>query len=277
MKTQLVISVVVSTALFCHAQKQTKSPKLEKFPSPDRTITALVRSTKAPEATKESWIELRSQHGRILASRSYVSKDGEHGYGISKAAWTPDSQFFVYSLESSGGHQGWHTPVNFFSRSKNEIISLDKALRDSVTNPQFLVSDPDTITVELMSRQKQTVSLHDITRRLHRSVNGLPRYMTDIPQPIPEEIKPPDTPKTVRNVECFRSFTNKSTMIDVVRKCGIPDEHQGSGIAIFVYDMDDGSLVVVGTADLKRLLYMNHVENNRSSSLLPTSDANKRQ
>jgi hypothetical protein len=272
---RLVISAVVLTALFCHAQKQTKPPEIEKFLSPDGTIYALVRSSKAPEATKESRIELRSQHGRILTSRSYVSKDGEHGHGISKAAWTPDSQFFVYSLESSGGHQGWHTPVSFFSRSKNEIVSLDNALRDAVTNPQFLVSAPDTITVELMAGQKQTASLHDITRRLHRRVKGLPRYMTDIPQPIPEQIKPADAPKTVRNAECFRSFTDKSTMIDVVRKCGTPDEHQGSGIYIFLYDMDDGSLVVVGTADLKRLLYMNHIENSRSSSLLPTSDADK--
>ena len=66
-------------------------------------------------------------------------------------------------------------------------------------------------------------------------------------------------------------------MIDVVRKCGVPDEQQGSGIAIFLYDMDDGSLVVVGTADFKRLLYMNHIEKFQSSSLLPTPNADKRQ
>src|SRR5215831_849449 len=70
----------------------------------------------------------------------------------------------------------------------------------------------------------------------HRNVKGLPRYMTDIPQPIPEQIKLHDAPKTARNVECFRSFTHKSAIIDVVRKCGIPDEHQGSGIYIFLYD-----------------------------------------
>src|SRR5579862_3684950 len=102
----------------------------------------------------------------------------------------------------------------------------------------------------------------------HRHVKGLPRYMTDIPQPIPEQIKPHDAPKTARNVEWFRSFTHESAMIDVVKKCGVPDEHQGSGIYIFLYDMDDGSLVAVGTANLKKLLYMDHIENSRSSSLL---------
>jgi hypothetical protein len=94
--------------------------------------------------------------------------------------------------------------------------------------------------------------------------------MTDIPQPIPEQIKLPDAPKTVRYAQCFRGFTSNSTMADVVRKCGVPDEHQGSGIYIFLYDMDDGSLVAVGTADLKKLLYLNHIQSAKSSSsLLP--------
>ena len=94
--------------------------------------------------------------------------------------------------------------------------------------------------------------------------------MTDIPQPIPDQIKLPDAPKTARYVQCFRGFTNNSAMAEVVRKCGIPDEHQGSGIYIFLYDMDDGSLVAVGTADLKKLLYLNHIQSAKSSSsLLP--------
>lgn len=122
--------------------------------------------------------------------------------------------------------------------------------------------------MELQSKQAKTVSLFDITRRLHRSIKGLPRYMTDIPQPIPEQIRLPGAPKTARSVQCFRTFSNNSAMADVVRKCGIPDEHQGSGIFIFLYDMEDGSVVAVGTADLKRLMYMDHIENGRSSSLL---------
>src|SRR5437667_5628470 len=161
-----VISAVLLSALLCGGQKRTNSTQTEKFPSPDGTIIAFVRSTKAPEATKESRIELRSQDGRVLASRNYASKDGEHGHGVTKAAWTPDSQFFVYSLESSGGHQSWHTPVQFFWRSENKIISLDDALKDAVTNPQFLLSAPDCLTVEVMlSKQTKTVSLHDLSRK----------------------------------------------------------------------------------------------------------------
>ena len=42
-------------------------------------------------------------------------------------------------------------------------------------------------------------------------------------------------------------------MVDVIKKCGIPDKHAGSGIYIFFYYMNDCSTVTVGTPDLKRL------------------------
>ena len=98
----------------------------------------------------------------------------------------------------------------------------------------------------------------------------LPRYMTDIPQLIPEEIIVANAPKTTRSVEPFRSLTRAMTMVDVVRRCGVPDEHQGSGIYIFIYHLDDGSIVAVGTADLKRLIYVSHFEvSGKGSELLP--------
>jgi hypothetical protein len=99
----------------------------------------------------------------------------------------------------------------------------------------------------------------------------LPRHLTNISQPIPEQLELPNTPRTARNVQCFRSFTKNSAMTDGVRKGRIPDEHQGSGIYIFLYflyDMNDGSVVAIGTADLKTLLYVTHAEKTGSKSLL---------
>ena len=158
-------AVLLLIASFCNAQKQAHSLHTEEFPSPDRRVVAFVRSTKAPEATIESRVELRSENGRVLARFSYVSGDGEHGYGITKAAWTPNSRFFVYSLESSGGHQSWHTPIQFFSRSDNRVVRLDDVLKDAVSNPQFVISAPDRVTVELwFSKQTKTVSLGQLRK-----------------------------------------------------------------------------------------------------------------
>jgi len=156
----IVGAVLFLIASFCNAQRQADSSHTREFPSPDGRVVAFVHPTKAPEATIESRIELRSDDGRVLAKSSYVSEDGEHGYGVIKAAWTPDSRFFVYSLESSGGHQSWHTPVQFFARSTNKVVRLDDVLKDAVSNPQFVISAPDRVTVELwFSKQSKTISL----------------------------------------------------------------------------------------------------------------------
>lgn len=120
----------------------------------------------------------------------------------------------------------------------------------------------ETAQVQLVGGNAQTES------KPRRTVKGLPKYMTDIQQPIPPEIKLPEAPKTARDATCFASFSTTSSMTDVVRKCGIPDEHQGSGIYIFLYDMADGSIVVVGTADLKKLMYISHITDRGSHSLL---------
>jgi hypothetical protein len=89
-------------------------------------------------------------------------------------------------------------------------------------------------------------------------------------QPIPDEIKVPDAPKTARRIDAFRSLSRTMRMADVVHKCGLPDEHQGSGIFIFVYYLDDGTTVMIGTPDLKELFYVRHFDKlGKSTSLIP--------
>lgn len=136
-------------------------PRPEHMISPDRSMFALIRYPMISGTTTESRIQFTTIDGRILAERNYTSEDGKHGYGITRAAWTPDSQFFVYKLESSGGHDSWHTPVHFFSRKDNKFVELDPLLNDAVSNTlQFLVSPPDRVTVDLwFSKQTRTVSL----------------------------------------------------------------------------------------------------------------------
>lgn len=164
------IALVATTALLllgvAAAQKNTEPRTVERYRSPDKALVAVVSSTKAPEATRESRVEIRLKSGELLARKNYASEDGEHGFGVTKAVWTPDSQFLVYSLESSGGHQSWHTPVKFYGRRLNKIQNLDDALNDSVTNPDFSISAPDKVRVELwFSKRDLTVSLSSLKDR----------------------------------------------------------------------------------------------------------------
>lgn len=88
--------------------------------------------------------------------------------------------------------------------------------------------------------------------------------------PLPREIMLPDAPKTARDIAPFRSLRRTMAMVDVVRKCGLPDEHHGSGIYIFVYRLQDGSSVGIGTSNLKCLLYVRHVDKSgKSTPLMP--------
>ena len=82
----------------------------------------------------------------------------------------------------------------------------------------------------------------------------------------------PKAPQTVRNLAHFRALKPAMSISDVVRRCGVPDELGGSGINIFIYHLDDGSLVVIGATDTTGpLLYANHVApTGKVSALFPT-------
>lgn len=103
--------------------------------------------------------------GKTVLKRDYSSSDPEHGFGVKKALWTPDSQFFLYSLESSGGHSGWHFPIDIFSRRRGRIFRLDDALNDAVTDPDFGVAAPDRITVQVSDKHTRTLSLVNLPLR----------------------------------------------------------------------------------------------------------------
>lgn len=82
---------------------------------------------------------------------------------------------------------------------------------------------------------------------------------------LPEQLRMPDAPATAREITPFLSITRNMTMFDVVRHCGLPDEHQGSGIYIFVYHLGDGSTVAVGTGNVDHLSYVHHIKNSNET------------
>ena len=110
---------------------------------------------------------MKAKSGRILCSRNYGSEDGEHGYGVEKAAWTPDSRFFVYSLSSSGGHQAWHFPTDFISTTDYKFRRLDDFV-GPITDPDFTLTAPDIIKTS--GRDKTTLDEKNFEVILSESV-----------------------------------------------------------------------------------------------------------
>jgi hypothetical protein len=138
-------SIGVAAILVLHAVISAAEPPPNIYQSPNRALRALlVALPNAPYGLGESRVEIRNGKNVLLFSHSFGSEDGEHGFGVAQAAWTPDSQFFVFSLMSSGGHQPWHSPIYFVSRRDNRMRSLDDYLGD-ITDPNFEVRPPDIV------------------------------------------------------------------------------------------------------------------------------------
>ncbi len=112
------------------------------FVSPDKMSRAIVYNFAESGRILESRVRVRNSTGALLFDTSFVSKDHRHGKGVVQAEWTANSQFFVFRMSSSGGHQPWHAFTFVFSVSTIELISIDKIV-EPVTSP-FKLFPPDS-------------------------------------------------------------------------------------------------------------------------------------
>jgi len=160
----LLIFVLVSVMTAAESLEQAKQEKKRsRYTAPDGGVTVLVVpiSKEAGRAESESRIEFNSVDGKIACAIDYSSEDSEHGFGVVKAEWTPDSQYFVFSLTSSGGHQSWHAPTQFLSRKDGTIRSLDDYFASAgISNNDFHVSAPNTIKTEVWKDKAVSVMVN---------------------------------------------------------------------------------------------------------------------
>jgi hypothetical protein len=103
---------------------------------------------KTTDGVIESRVEIRKRDRDVLVRQDYSSKDGEHGYVVAKAKWSPDSAYFIYVTQSSGGHQPWHSPAYIWSRNDNIVYTVADCLAP-VADPSFSLKAPDIITLSL--------------------------------------------------------------------------------------------------------------------------------
>ena len=113
------------------------------------------------QQNNESKLEFYSSQNQRLCTLDYSSVDGEHGFGVVKAAWTPDSKYFVFSMSSSGGHQPWHAPTLFSSAQSKAVYSLDSYVEASgISKAEFMLEAPNTVQTEAWKEKAVPVSFH---------------------------------------------------------------------------------------------------------------------
>jgi hypothetical protein len=132
------------------------------YPSPDGALRAVVLPVDVSlyaTPDMESRVVIRTSKSDTLISKDYSSPRGANGYYVVEAKWSPDSQFFVYSMSSSGGHSPWSFPMMVYSRQKNRIAGFSDMIHGEPTvSGDFRFAGPHTVVA---STWKQAGSLDD--------------------------------------------------------------------------------------------------------------------
>jgi hypothetical protein len=119
------------------------------FVSPDKALRATVLPVDVSlyaSPDMESRVVIRSNAGVTLTSHDYSSPRGTNGYYVDHAKWSPDSQFFVYSMMSSGGHSPWSFPIMVYSRKQKRIAKFSDMIGGAPTlSGDFKFSGPHTL------------------------------------------------------------------------------------------------------------------------------------
>lgn len=129
----------------------------EIFVSPDQATHAVVLPVDVSlyaTPDMESRVVIRSSNGDTLTSEDHSSPRGENGHYVYAAKWSLDSEFFVYSLSSSGGHQPWSFPIMVYSRKRNVFAKFSNMIHDEPTvSGDFEFSGPHTLTAKTWKKQ----------------------------------------------------------------------------------------------------------------------------
>ena len=137
---------------------QTVKPQI--FVSPDKKTHAVVLPAEVSlDATPdmESRVVIRSAAGDTLNSQDYSSPRGSNGYYVVTAQWSPDSQFFVFSLSSSGGHSPWPFPMKVYGLQKNQFADFSDMINGNPTvSGDFKFSGPHTVTASTWKQPGDT-------------------------------------------------------------------------------------------------------------------------
>lgn len=134
------------------------------LPSPDEKLKALI---KAQNKQGETHLEIQKEDGTVLCKQDFTSEDTEHGLVANRAAWSPDSNFFYFTMRSSGGHMPWKATTRVYSRDKNKLFDIEDFLPPMAPGG-FSIESPDILHVLMWTRNADGVieSVLPITFRL---------------------------------------------------------------------------------------------------------------
>jgi len=101
----------------------------------------------------ESKIYIYNSKRKLVLYSNFTSEDREHGYKIIKTEWTANSNCFVFTVGSSGGHQPWYSPIFIYSVTDKKLLSIDEIL-GAVTS-DFKLTLTDSIETRVLKKNSR--------------------------------------------------------------------------------------------------------------------------
>ena len=130
---------------FCAVPVFVRTQHPQQIKSPDGSLRASI--TSLSKSCAENRLAIYTVSGALLYRKDFTSSDCEHGDVIMRGQWTADSRFFVFNVESTGGHQPGHKPVLFYSRRSNRLYRLENFIGYIVAQ-DFTLEAPHIIRTE---------------------------------------------------------------------------------------------------------------------------------
>jgi hypothetical protein len=115
------------------------------YMSPDASFRVSIKPVN--KSCSEDCLEIFRRNGVLLYRKDFSSPDCAHGAMIVRGEWSADSQFFVFNVESTGGHQPGHRPVFFYSQRENKLYRLENYIGYIVAQ-DFTLEAPHIIGTE---------------------------------------------------------------------------------------------------------------------------------
>ena len=166
---RIVLSIAILNAFLVSILAAGPKQSIKRYDSPDKLFMAVVVTLTSDTLGPESSVELRKADGTFIGRMSYFTKVHGEGWGVVKAHWSLDGQFFVYSMISSGGQAAGKFPTYFYSRIDKKMHLLDPAVGMWITDPDFYQQAGDLITVTVHDSLPNGIVADTISRSVHLS------------------------------------------------------------------------------------------------------------
>ena len=115
------------------------------WPSPSGKLLATVRAFPDPAAplrTDQAGFQLTI----VDPDRLLPPRHDFRGRLLARAAWSPDSRYFVMTTTGAGGHSPWHFTAYLYCADDRSFHTLDESV-GPVLDPAFHFEKDDTLVV----------------------------------------------------------------------------------------------------------------------------------